>query len=219
MIFLPRRLHGFDILLAEFRRILEISEVETDGKLFFLAQLVEQAEFREITTGAVHAGQAVLVGPFQAASQSAQFGHAVGLGDHFCDQLRCALLKRAGWLSGLCVAHDYAIRGVGRPLVDAGQSHGLRVCPIRVAVVAFEEHRPVGEKGIQVLLVRQGFLPKHGVFPAPAQDPVVGGVLGRVSPQALLNVRGILRTLQIDAAEAERAIQEVDVAIGESGQD
>ncbi len=66
--------------------------------------------------------------------------------------------------------------------------------------------------------MRQSFGAKHGVIPAAAQDPIIARMFGCVFAQLLLNIGSVLRAFEIHTAKTERAIQKMNVAIGESGE-
>src|SRR5205823_5669140 len=101
---------------------------------------------------------------------------------------------------------------------DVGEFQGFGICPVSVAIVAFQKCGPIGENFVEIFFVgeRRG---EHGVVPASTEYPIVAGMSGAVCAQTLLDVGGVLGAFEIDATEAERAVDEVNVAVSEAGQD
>ena len=88
-----------------------------------------------------------------------------------------------------------------------------------MAVVAFQQHWAIAEDFVEIFFVRQGFGAEHRVIPTAAEHPIFTGVFRGVIAQALLNVGCVLRAFEVDSPEAQRAGEEMDVAIDEAGQD
>ena len=117
------------------------------------------------------------------------------------------------------IANDYAIRGIGGVARDSCDCERFGIGPIGVTVVTFEENGAVGKKFIEIFFVGQRFCAEHGVIPAPAQNPVIARMFCDVIAQALLNFGNVFCAGKIHAAQAEGAVDEVDVAIDETGED
>ena len=111
-----------------------------------------------------------------------------------------------------------AIWGIGSVAGDAGNGESFGIGPVGVAVVAFEENGAIGEKFIEIFLVGKSFGAEHGVVPAATEEPIIAGMLGGVIAQALLNVGDVFGAFEIDAAETDGAVEKVNVAIDEAGQ-
>src|ERR1700731_157700 len=86
-------------------------------------------------------------------------------------------------------------------------------------IIALKKNRAVRENFVEIFFVRQSFSAEHGIVPAASQHPILARMFRRIVAQALLNVRRILCAFKVDAAEAQRAIDKMDVAIDESRQD
>ena len=90
----------------------------------------------------------------------------------------CALVQRAGGVAR-GVTLDAAVGGVGGVAADARESQRGRVHPRAVVIAVHEEHRPVGNDGVES--GRGGsaaWEERHR--PAAARDPLAVGVRGRV---------------------------------------
>ncbi len=85
-------------------------------------------------------------------------------------------------------------------------------------VIAFEENRTIGEKFVQILLVRQRLGTEHGVIPATTKNPAAPGMPGGIFAQAFLNVGGVFCAFEIYSPETERAVEKMDVTINETGE-
>ncbi len=116
----------------------------------------------------------------------------------------------------LRVAHDRAVRRVGSLIADSRGRERFGIGPVRVTVIALEKYRAVRKNFVEIFFVRQSFGAEHGVVPAPPQHPIFARMFCRVVAQALLNIGGILCAFKIHAAEAQGAIQKVNVAIDKS---
>ncbi len=114
------------------------------------------------------------------------------------------------------VAHNHTVRWIRRLIGDSRDRECFGIGPIRVAVIAFKESRAVRENFIEIFFVRQSFSAEHGVVPAASQHPILARMFRRVVAQALLNIGSVLRAFKVHAAEAQGAIQKVNVAIDKS---
>ncbi len=71
-----------------------------------------------------------------------------GVGDEVADHLHRALVERSGWLA-IDVPFDAAVAWVRRGGGDSGQFERSRVDPRAMRITVEQEHRAVGDRGIQ----------------------------------------------------------------------
>ena len=87
MKFLAGVLDGVEVLLPEPGRIEEVSNIHAHGQVTAVAHLVVEIEHFKISTGAVDACDAVLVGPFHARAKGRKFFGARRLWNDLGDQI------------------------------------------------------------------------------------------------------------------------------------
>src|SRR5215470_11331955 len=71
-VFPARIFDGGEILRPESGRVLKVGDVETQGQFAVPQQFVVELQLLKVATGAVHARQAVFVGPVDSCTKRAQ---------------------------------------------------------------------------------------------------------------------------------------------------
>ena len=146
-------------------------------------------------------------------------GHLVVQGDrggHPADQVHRALVQRALGLAGRGPL-DPAVRGIRGRGVHPGQRQRPRVHPGAVVVAVGQEHRPVGDHLVEVLLGGHA-AGEHVHAPAAAGDPGGAGVAAGVgADRRQVALPGVLAG-QVALAALQPAAGRVHVRVLEPGQ-
>src|SRR5258707_191467 len=130
----------------------------------------------------------------------------------------CVFLDRAGRFSCFWIAYERATRRILRRFCDTGKLQRLAVRPPGVAIKSFEVYRPVGNDFVEIFFVRQASGREKSVVPSASQNPEQFGMSGRVvfNPLPNFGYRGGI--VEIHLQDAQRSVQEVNVAVGETRQ-
>ena len=155
----------------------------------------------------------MFVGPFDARAQGGQLFSARWLWNDLGDELLSCFFQRTSGLACFWVAHDCAVRRIRSFTSYTSEREGFRICPIGMAVVALEENGTVRKNFVQILLMWQRLGAEHGIVPATAENPAVSRMFAGVFAQSFLDVNGVRGAFQIYAAQAQGAIQEMNVGI------
>src|SRR5208282_4780024 len=85
-------------------------------------------------------------------------------------------------------------------------------------IIAIKQNRTVREDLVEIFLVGQILFAEHGVVPATAEYPAIARMFRSVFAQDALNVGGIFGAFEIGLAEADGAVEEMNVAIHKAGE-
>src|SRR5580704_2558189 len=88
-----------------------------------------------------------------------------------------------------------------------------------MSIIAIKQNRAVREDLVEIFLVGQIFFTEHGVVPTAAENPAIARMFRRVIAQDALDVYGIFCAFEIGLAEADGALEKMNVAIHKAGED
>src|SRR5580692_10019293 len=137
---LPGGFDGLNVFQVKFGRFKFVSDLQTDGELFVVAQFLNNVKVLKIAARAVDSRDTVLVGPFYRGAESPQIVDVSGLGNDFGDQVASRFLEGASGFAGGWITNNFAVSWIGRGLVDIRQCQSLGIGPIGVTVVALEKN-------------------------------------------------------------------------------
>src|SRR5215467_1397045 len=217
MVFLARRLDRIQVFSPQLGRIEKISNIHADGEIPTAAKFVEEVKAFKILTGTMNTRDPVLIGPFHSCAQSRKLFSARRLWDDPRDDLLSRFFQGAGGFASLRITNDNAVRPIWRFTSYARKSESLGIGPVSMTVIAFEKDRPVGEKFVEVLLVRKRLGYEHGVIPASSENPITPGMLRCVLAEPLLDIGNIFCALKVYTTQAQGAVEKMDVTIGKAG--
>jgi hypothetical protein len=204
-------------LLAESRRRRE-GRVDAHPELVAMLELDEQVELLGLDAGVLDAGHPQPLGLADGAPQGIEPVFSRRHGQDLLHEILRVLLQRSGSFPGARVAHDDAVLGVGRAVLDAGQGERPRVDPGGVAVVAGHHRGSVLHCRVE-LGPRRKPAGEGAVEPATAEHPGPIRVRPRKGPNPGLHVREIGRLEEVHAVEGLAAFEEMNVRVVEAGDD
>ena len=140
------------------------------------------------------------------------------LGHNLLDEIAGSLFENTCGFAGHRIVEDFSIRRVGSGFGDAGKGERFGIGPVGVLIIALEKDSENREDFVEIYKVRESFRGEHGVVPAAAQNPGIIRMLFRILAETGLDFRDILGALKIDLTETEAPFEEMDVAIGEAGE-
>ena len=138
---------------------------------------------------------------------------------HLGQRTARGFFQSARGLACFCIADDSAVRGIRCVFADACEGKRLRIGPRGVPIIANEENRAIRKQLVEIFFVRKIFVAKHRVVPAGAEDPAITGMFRGVFAKDALDVSGIFGAFEIGLAEADGALEKMNVAIDKAGQD
>ena len=141
--------------------------IHANAEVAVAPRLGVELEVVGVAAGVLNAGDAVSL---RLGDRGAQRARALGprrLRHVTAHERHRRFLQDAGRLAGSRVLHDDAVRRVRRSLRDPRQPQRAGVHPRRVAVVADDLGRSIGDDGIELLACRQAAGERLVVPPAP----------------------------------------------------
>ena len=169
-------------------------------------------------SGVLHAGDAIAL---RFADRGAERGRAFRpshLRHVVSNERHRRLLEDARWLAGPRILDDRPADWILRLSRNLGELERVRVDPRRMAVVADDLRRAIGDDRVELLPGRQAAA-KRLRIPSTPKHPRRVGVCGRPGPDPRLHFVERVRAVQIDAIEAEPTGDEIEVCIVETGND
>ena len=112
---------GGHVRRAQFRKLDHLGDVDAQGQLALLPQLVIDIEGLEISFQAVGASHSVAPRFFQAVANGRHLFFARGSWHLLADDVGGILLERSGEFASLGVAHEFSVQRIGSGAGDAGQ--------------------------------------------------------------------------------------------------
>ena len=175
-------------------------------------------DLRRDDVGVLDGGEAALVQQRDRAAHVREGRRLGRLGDDPSDQVHRTFLEGARRLARGGVALDDAVRRIQRLAVDAGGAQGRGVRPGRVAVVALQESRAIGDDLVELRGRRQPARERH-VLPAATQHPRGVAMLRGVHGDRDLDLPDGRELEQVDLVERLGARHDVDVGVVEPRRD